>query len=141
MINAGDGVGEHPTQALLDIFTIREELGTVNGMTVRAGSTPGGLGTGSPEAGDFEMAGQMCVLSPPGDWLPPLDHYGRRPEAWTHSALPGLPAHSVPCEPTLRGTSQPAHAIQRMGLCGLPRHQAGEILVAQPTPKGQGLGG
>lgn len=35
VINAGDGVGEHPTQALLDVFTIREELGTVNGMTVR----------------------------------------------------------------------------------------------------------
>ncbi|XP_026855840.2 CAD protein isoform X3 [Electrophorus electricus] len=34
MINAGDGVGEHPTQALLDVFTIREELGTVNGMTI-----------------------------------------------------------------------------------------------------------
>lgn len=34
VINAGDGVGEHPTQALLDIFTIREEIGTVNGMTV-----------------------------------------------------------------------------------------------------------
>ena len=42
VINAGDGVGEHPTQALLDIFTIREELGTVNGMTVR----PGGCGVG-----------------------------------------------------------------------------------------------
>lgn len=41
MINAGDGVGEHPTQALLDIFTIREELGTVNGMTVRAVACPG----------------------------------------------------------------------------------------------------
>lgn len=36
VINAGDGVGEHPTQALLDVFTIREELGTVNGMTVSA---------------------------------------------------------------------------------------------------------
>lgn len=34
MINAGDGVGEHPTQALLDVFTIREEIGTVNGLTV-----------------------------------------------------------------------------------------------------------
>jgi aspartate carbamoyltransferase len=34
VINAGDGVGEHPTQAALDIFTIREELGTVNGLTV-----------------------------------------------------------------------------------------------------------
>lgn len=30
----GDGVGEHPTQALLDIFTIREEIGTVNGLTI-----------------------------------------------------------------------------------------------------------
>ena len=34
IINAGDGTGEHPTQALLDVFTIREELGTVNGLTV-----------------------------------------------------------------------------------------------------------
>ncbi|TPX55549.1 hypothetical protein PhCBS80983_g05229 [Powellomyces hirtus] len=34
VINAGDGTGEHPTQAFLDAFTIREELGTVNGLTV-----------------------------------------------------------------------------------------------------------
>lgn len=34
ILNAGDGTGEHPTQALLDIFTIREEIGTVNGLTI-----------------------------------------------------------------------------------------------------------
>ncbi|MEJ5197817.1 MAG: aspartate carbamoyltransferase [Anaerolineae bacterium] len=34
VINAGDGIGEHPTQALLDLFTIREELGQVDGLTV-----------------------------------------------------------------------------------------------------------
>ncbi len=34
IINAGDGVGEHPTQALLDLFTIVEELGQVDGLTV-----------------------------------------------------------------------------------------------------------
>lgn len=34
IVNAGDGTGEHPTQALLDIFTIREEIGTVNGLTI-----------------------------------------------------------------------------------------------------------
>ncbi len=34
VINAGDGIGEHPTQALLDLFTIREELGKVDGLTV-----------------------------------------------------------------------------------------------------------
>lgn len=34
VINAGDGIGEHPTQALLDMFTILEELGDVDGLTV-----------------------------------------------------------------------------------------------------------
>ena len=34
VINAGDGIGEHPTQALLDAFTIREELGQIDGLTV-----------------------------------------------------------------------------------------------------------
>lgn len=34
IINAGDGIGEHPTQALLDLFTIVEELGQVDGLTV-----------------------------------------------------------------------------------------------------------
>ena len=34
IINAGDGAGEHPTQAMLDLFTIREELGRLEGLTV-----------------------------------------------------------------------------------------------------------
>merc|ERR1711939_1153488 len=34
IINGGNGSREHPTQAFLDLFTIREELGTVNGLTV-----------------------------------------------------------------------------------------------------------
>lgn len=34
IINAGDGPGEHPTQALLDLFTIREELGRIDGVTI-----------------------------------------------------------------------------------------------------------
>lgn len=34
IINAGDGTHEHPTQALLDAFSIREKLGTVSGKKV-----------------------------------------------------------------------------------------------------------
>lgn len=34
IINAGDGAHEHPTQALLDAFTIREKKGTVQGLKV-----------------------------------------------------------------------------------------------------------
>jgi carbamoyl-phosphate synthase/aspartate carbamoyltransferase/dihydroorotase/carbamoyl-phosphate synthase/aspartate carbamoyltransferase len=34
VINAGDGPGEHPTQALLDLFTIQDELGTIDGLKI-----------------------------------------------------------------------------------------------------------
>jgi len=34
VINAGDGSHEHPTQALLDMFTIREKKGRINGLNV-----------------------------------------------------------------------------------------------------------
>ncbi|KAL8904243.1 MAG: hypothetical protein Q9207_003404 [Kuettlingeria erythrocarpa] len=34
IINGGNGSLEHPTQAFLDLFTIREELGTVSGLTI-----------------------------------------------------------------------------------------------------------
>lgn len=34
VINAGDGPGEHPTQALLDLFTIFEERKQVDGITI-----------------------------------------------------------------------------------------------------------
>jgi aspartate carbamoyltransferase catalytic subunit len=34
VINAGDGFHEHPTQALLDMLTMREKLGRIDGITV-----------------------------------------------------------------------------------------------------------
>ena len=34
LINAGDGMHAHPTQALLDLFTIQESLGKIEGKKV-----------------------------------------------------------------------------------------------------------
>ncbi len=34
IINAGDGIGEHPTQALLDLFTIQQEMDRIDGLTI-----------------------------------------------------------------------------------------------------------
>jgi len=34
VINAGDGMNEHPTQALLDLFTMKEKLGRLEGLKV-----------------------------------------------------------------------------------------------------------
>ena len=37
IINAGDGMGQHPTQALLDLYTIKRELGQLDDLTVMLG--------------------------------------------------------------------------------------------------------
>lgn len=34
VINGGDGAGQHPTQALLDVYTLRKELGVIDGASV-----------------------------------------------------------------------------------------------------------
>ena len=34
VINAGDGAGQHPTQALLDMYTIQREIGHIDGLSI-----------------------------------------------------------------------------------------------------------
>ncbi|HEX5481611.1 MAG TPA: aspartate carbamoyltransferase [Terriglobia bacterium] len=34
IINAGDGAGQHPTQALLDLYTIQKEIGSIDGLRI-----------------------------------------------------------------------------------------------------------
>ncbi|MCL2526541.1 MAG: aspartate carbamoyltransferase catalytic subunit [Coriobacteriia bacterium] len=34
IVNGGDGINEHPTQTLLDLFTIQEKMGRIEGLTV-----------------------------------------------------------------------------------------------------------
>jgi len=34
ILNAGDGAGQHPTQTLLDLFTIRQEMGRLEGLNI-----------------------------------------------------------------------------------------------------------
>lgn len=34
IVNAGDGPGQHPTQALLDIYTIKKEIGKLDGISI-----------------------------------------------------------------------------------------------------------
>ncbi|NYN40111.1 aspartate carbamoyltransferase, partial [Salmonella enterica subsp. enterica serovar Typhimurium] len=34
IVNGGDGCGEHPSQSLLDLFTIKEQFGTFQGLKI-----------------------------------------------------------------------------------------------------------
>lgn len=42
VINAGDGWNEHPTQALIDIFSLRRGLGSIRGKSIAFGGDPRG---------------------------------------------------------------------------------------------------
>src|SRR5947207_14168294 len=66
IINAGDGMHEHPTQALLDAFTIREHKGRLNGLKV---AIVGDLQHSRVLRSNVElltkMGAQVCVCGPP----------------------------------------------------------------------------
>jgi len=72
VLNAGDGTGEHPTQALLDIFTIRKEIGTVSNLTI---SLVGDLKNGRTVHSLAKIltnydVGEIRLVSPKGLELP-----------------------------------------------------------------------
>ncbi|HUJ78746.1 MAG TPA: aspartate carbamoyltransferase catalytic subunit [Nitrospiria bacterium] len=72
VINAGDGSHEHPTQALLDLYTIKEKKGRIDGLTVViAGDLLHSRVARSNLYGLVAM-GAKVRLAGPGTMLPPL---------------------------------------------------------------------
>ncbi len=66
IINAGDGSHEHPTQALLDIFTIRRRLGTVAGLRVAiVGDIAHSRVARSNIIGLRKLGAEVVVVGPP----------------------------------------------------------------------------
>jgi aspartate carbamoyltransferase catalytic subunit len=73
IINAGAGANEHPTQGLLDLLTMRQHFGTIEGLTVAiigdvkhsrvANSNIIGLG----------KFGAKVLLAGPAEWMPASD--------------------------------------------------------------------
>lgn len=71
IINGGDGDGQHPTQALLDIYTIRKERGAVSGQTItflgdlKYGRTVHSLGYLMQQLGNKMIFASPCQLKMP----------------------------------------------------------------------------
>src|ERR1700687_180100 len=71
VVNAGDGAHEHPTQALLDLMTIREKKGHLEGLNVTiVGDITPSRGAGSKFPGMRKMGMTVTVAGPP-TLLPP----------------------------------------------------------------------
>ncbi|HDD52842.1 MAG TPA: aspartate carbamoyltransferase catalytic subunit, partial [Thermosulfidibacter takaii] len=77
VINAGDGAHEHPTQGLLDIFTIRERKGSVEGLKVAvAGDIAHSRVARSDIHGLLKLGAQVVVAGPPTMVPPDIERLG-----------------------------------------------------------------
>lgn len=66
IINAGDGINEHPTQALLDLYTIREKKGKIKGLSVAIlGDISHSRVARSNIIGLTQMGAEVVVSGPP----------------------------------------------------------------------------
>ncbi len=66
VLNAGDGTHEHPTQALLDLYTIREKLGRLEGLRVAiVGDVLHSRVARSLSFGLVKMGADVTLLGPP----------------------------------------------------------------------------
>ncbi len=71
VINAGDGWHEHPTQALLDAYTIREQRGTVDGLRIAIVGDVRHSRVARSDVLAFSALGAEVTLVAPPTLLPP----------------------------------------------------------------------
>jgi aspartate carbamoyltransferase catalytic subunit len=71
VLNAGDGAGEHPTQSLLDLYTIRKEQGRVDGLTISlVGDLKHGRTVHSLATVLCQFSVSLLLVSPPALRMP-----------------------------------------------------------------------
>lgn len=88
VINAGDGMNEHPTQALLDMFTVREKLGTLKGVKVAIlGDIYHSRVARSNIWGMLKMGAEVSVAGPATLIPPELERTGAKVFNTIHEAL------------------------------------------------------
>src|SRR5439155_9879243 len=71
VINAGDGTHAHPTQALLDAYTIRERFGRVEGLRVLIVGDIAHSRVARSDAWGLSKLGAHVILCGPPTLLPP----------------------------------------------------------------------
>jgi aspartate carbamoyltransferase catalytic subunit len=69
ILNGGDGCGHHPTQSLLDLFTIQQEFGTFEGLKVAIIGDIKHSRVARSNADSLMRLGAEVVFSGPGNWF------------------------------------------------------------------------
>jgi len=96
VINAGDGQNEHPTQALLDMFTIREKKGRLEGLKVAVlGDILHSRVARSNIHGLIKFGCEVRVVAPPTLMAPEIEKLGVKVFYDTNAALEGVDVINV----------------------------------------------
>jgi aspartate carbamoyltransferase catalytic subunit len=91
VLNAGDGTHEHPTQALLDLFTIREHFPSFEGLRVAiVGDVRHSRVARSLTFAATKMGGQVTLVGPPTLIPPEAPAWGAEVSADLDEVLPKL---------------------------------------------------
>jgi len=91
ILNAGDGAGQHPTQTLLDLFTIRREMGRLEGLNISlVGDLRFGRTTHSLAPALARFGNTINLVSPTG-----LDMPGEVVEYLKDAGMLGTACHSL----------------------------------------------
>jgi aspartate carbamoyltransferase catalytic subunit len=90
IINAGDGMHEHPTQALLDAFTIRQRKGRIEGLKVAiVGDLLHSRVLRSNVLLLTKLGANVCVCSPPTLMPPGISRFGVKTTSDVDEAVAG----------------------------------------------------
>lgn len=145
VINAGDGFHEHPTQGLLDLFTIKERLGRIGGLRVLIlGDILHSRVARSDIWGLTKLGAQVSVCGPPTLIPPGLEGLGVAVHHSLDEALVGIDAVIVLRLQKERHTQNFLPSLREYSiLFGLTaerlRRAKPGILVLHPGPMNRGV--
>jgi len=71
VINAGDGINEHPSQALLDLFSVREHFGSLKGLNVTIIGDIAHSRVAHSDIMAFSKMGAKVTVCGPATMMPP----------------------------------------------------------------------
>ncbi|NRA00257.1 MAG: aspartate carbamoyltransferase catalytic subunit [Myxococcales bacterium] len=90
VVNAGDGAHEHPTQALLDLFTVQQEKGRLDGLSIAiVGDILHSRVARSNIYGFTKMGAEVRVAAPPPMIPPSIESLGVKASSSLREALDG----------------------------------------------------
>jgi aspartate carbamoyltransferase catalytic subunit len=143
VINAGDGTGEHPTQALLDALTIRRRKGRIEGLKIAiCGDIRHSRVAGSNLRLLPRLGAEVRVVGPPA--LLPPDRPGIDAFADFDEGIKGadvvmmLRIQRERMEASVSGSLEDFHARYGLTMARLDRH-APDALVMHPGPMNRGV--